>query len=261
MWGCLKMLGIWIVIHLFALAGVWMFHRRDSDFGRAFSGKVKDYFQSAFYTAFILEAFLFLLICALIEIKLGSGATIVVSYVFCYVFAAICLCATVFSAAHYCRFRRDPESRLAGRFSVLYDGFKTRRWYNSMYYIVFNGRRLLLAVLVTFMVATGHYFKMVPFFLQQLSYCAYVVVCRPYEAAVENLIEAINELTFLVLAGCFVVMKSEEWWSAPVQQAALWCLTLSNLVVTLIVFADMGLASLLAIFPCLRRHQKSRRQR
>lgn len=97
-----------------------------------------------------------------------------------------------------------------------------------------------MAQVVVFLATTlTFYIKMIYFLLIQVLVFCYTVFIRPYEEWKDNLIEALNDIIFIIVIVMLIMFESETDWNSTKKMVALNLMTLSGAIVSLVLVVDI----------------------
>ncbi|CAI2379370.1 unnamed protein product [Moneuplotes crassus] len=214
---------------------------------RIIMSKIFRYMTFSFYIRLFMENSLFQFMSTAHEFKIFkfNSTVALVSLVFCFAFA---LCMSVFIILimlSYIYSLRNMHSEFSSHWMTaeLYSGIKAKKWpkANSLCFVVI--RLLSVIILVGFQntdiersdgqvdgVNFVYYIKLSLFLALHIALLAFLISVRPYDSAVNNLIESLNQVNFIFAVTTLIFLKFEQDWSTSKESMFIQMLLLSPML-------------------------------
>ncbi|CAI2387018.1 unnamed protein product [Moneuplotes crassus] len=210
------------------------------------------------YIRLLLQASMFMALVATSEILKFDTPTLSLELSLVISFIMVFLIAVVYAFSWYICLKSsgnaDSGDYYKSVFNELYSGLKSST--KSRVYTPILLTRRLFVVLWTVSLLGSHTFIIVKgLIFAQVIYTLTFLILRPYKTAVNNIIEAVNEVTFGVLAFAILRINSKEEWSTPVKFMFVATM-LINILATVLILLGYLLLSLKNLY-CSRARSDS----
>ena len=123
-------------------------------------------------------------------------------------------------------------------FKEFFSGIKHNKL-ARLYFSFFILRRFLSVLIVVALEELPKYARVVPFAAVHLCVFLYSVGVRPFESAKDNIVEAVNDLSFGVLCGSLLVFNDEGEWKPAAVNSVIYFMLAASLVTTLVQLGFM----------------------
>ncbi|CAI2373311.1 unnamed protein product [Moneuplotes crassus] len=209
------------------------------------------YMTFNFYIRLIIQGFMFHVISISAELKSFNYHSTVglISLILCFFFSFGLFIFTVLAVASFVDGYENEHSEFHNHWSIheFFSGIKKSKFakFNSLCFLLVR----FLSVLTIIMIgnATGrqrsevstkdhavYYIKCSLFFVTYLSSTLYVLIVRPYESIVNNIIEGINQINFTLAIIPLVFLRFESDWSSTKEDIYMQSLLSGPMIGTLI---------------------------
>ncbi len=207
---------------------------------------IQSFFLFTFYIGVLIEGALYTLVCAVYE--LVSGQISLISALLAILLVLILLGFAVFIPYHYFKYRNQKEVNLKEtKMKLLYEDLKLSKWTSGLFYLWFLIRRFLMILIFFALSDVNHWLKYSIFALLQIAHFFYIVICRPFTDWTINLLEALNEVTFIVFIILTMILNSFDSWKLALLDTCLWFLVIMGLqgqLIVLLITLILALVSL-----------------
>ena len=138
---------------------------------------------------------------------------------------------------HYFKYRQNGaiETRYLAE---VYDGFKDIAW-SKLYMFIFILRRFLMASVIVFMRNTNVWIRCVSFTVIQIAALVYTLIFRPFDETNDNLIELINEITYLIICITITVCNEESRWFSSLDGILIFSLMIVGILIGIIIIVSI----------------------
>jgi hypothetical protein len=212
-------------------------HLQEGSWMRWACGKLFRLLTFTIYIRMILEAYLFMSISVMAELKEYSyeNITTLVSLISAHVYAAILAGFwTLWVWEIFKRIRIDNDKIYY--FSEFFSGVKHLKK-ARLYALNFMVVRILFVAIVVGWSDLTNIIKLVLFSLTQTWFVAYMIIVRPFNSLKDNIIEIWNQILYLILVWSLFYLDSSSRWISTVTTTYIWTLMSGPIFCTLVSLA------------------------
>ena len=208
--GFLQTVVITMIVHLCWL-GLLRFIRWSSSKISKLKQRILMFFHFKTYIRLIIESYVFNLMAAFTETwRIGDAVASnipIASYVISWVFTFMFVTFVVFIAAYYFKKRENVDK--STYFAELFESLRHTH-FAKLYFVVFTSRRLLIVVIVVLLNNLSINYKLLLYLILQFVAFAYTVIVRPFESKLDCVVEATNDLFYLVIWTLLIINQNDN---------------------------------------------------
>ena len=181
-------------------------------------------FEFALYIRIILKINQYLLISSISEIYHFNYSNIkrIISLIISLFVFILWLCIILFVLIFV--FLKEDITKNRNKFAQLFNGINKQKTF-KFYITALLIRRIILVLILITIVPDSSTAAIIICFIIQFICMLYVIFLRPYSEIKSNIIEAVNEIYFIVMLGSLFYYNSESRWSSTPTSAYTWVMT------------------------------------
>ena len=197
--------------------------------------KIIDALTFGVYIRIFIESFQIMLISSLYEIKhfRTKNALYIISLVYAFIVLMLSVGLLLLMLTEWLRSKTPRTFQKQKYFKELFNGVKPQ-WFSRSFTLFNFWRRTLLILWVTFLTMNKG-LNIGMFVGIQVLYFILIVVMRPLERVVDNIVEVFNEMWFSILWLGLTYLNSEDDWTKDFEKTYYYILFTNTLIVSLIL--------------------------
>lgn len=135
---------------------------------------------------------------------------------------------------YYLLWRKSPSFYV----NELFGGFKNNLM-SQLYFFFFVLRRLLIAAIVLVVTSEQVVNKLFLFYAVHILSLCYIVIVRPFDNTLDNLIDLINEVFFIVISSFLIPMQIEDFPGEDITIVMIYLVLANGVIISIILYSHM----------------------
>lgn len=192
-------------------------------------------FHLTIYIRMLMEGILFMYINWMLELtQFHNAMAHPISYSFAFISIILLLSVICFVPTHYFKYKLQSGKIKTRYFKEIYWEIKNNRL-SKMYTWLFLTRRALSAWAIVVLRNVDVGIKTSAFWFIQVGVLVYIITIRPFKWTKDNLIELVNEITFLWITLMISIWHTDKLWFSDLTFILISSMVVNSLIITAII--------------------------
>ena len=217
-----------------------------------FFNKIFQLFMFTIYIRLILEAYIFIILSSLSEIKMWNpqNTSKTISLIIAIICQLLCIGLLVLTFVHWLINRKlesiDHYMPLKTLFNELKHQSKAR-----LYSTLLLLRRTFLSILLIMGSSINSLSLIIPMVVVQSAYLSFILIVRPWGWVKDNILEITNEVYYLALIALLAHFNSDDRWNEAAETVYFILIVTNSIIIVLIMLGMSALKSLVMLIETL----------